>query len=138
MLICVMVMSFGHFHQISQIGIVIPQGKVHILRRNCPRSNPDIIHMGHYFGPNMYSYSYTLGHSCYALYHQQYMEYCGCGGRVVKASASQLGGRMFESRRVRTDMAGWLATSYLKNGTDCLTAGRLALGTGIRGNDLCK
>ena len=30
------------------------------------------------------------------------------GGLVVKASASQLGGRRFESR---TDEAGWLATS---------------------------
>ena len=33
------------------------------------------------------------------------------GGLVVKASASQLGGQRLESRRVRTDMAGWLATS---------------------------
>ncbi len=31
-----------------------------------------------------------------------------CGGLVVKASGSQLGGRWFESR---TDEAGWLATS---------------------------
>ncbi len=34
-----------------------------------------------------------------------------CGGLVVKASASQLGGRRFESHRVQTDMAGWLAAS---------------------------
>ncbi len=34
-----------------------------------------------------------------------------CGGLAVKASASQLGGRRFESR---TDKAGWLATSYVR------------------------
>ncbi len=51
----------------------------------------------------------------------------------VKASASQLG-----DRRDRTDMAGWLATSKLNNGTDCLPTVHLALGTGICGNDLCK
>ena len=45
------------------------------------------------------------------------------GGLVVKASASQLGGRRFESRWVRTDMASWLATSLLNNSTDCLPAG---------------
>ena len=61
-----------------------------------------------------------------------------CGGLVVKASASQLGSRRFESHRVRTDIAGWLATSYLNNSTDCLPAGHLALGNGIWGNDLCK
>ena len=40
-----------------------------------------------------------------------------------------LGGRKFESRRVRTDMACWLATSLLNSGTDCLPARRLALAT---------
>ncbi len=57
---------------------------------------------------------------------------------MVKASASQLGGRRFESRWDSADTAGWLATSYLNNGTDCLPVGPLALGPGIWGNDLCK
>ncbi len=57
-----------------------------------------------------------------------------CGSLVVKASTAQLGGLRCESR---TDMAGWLVTSQLDNIPDCLPAGRLALGTGIRVNDLC-
>ena len=47
----------------------------------------------------------ALSHIAYVIKH------ASCGGLVVKASASQLGGQRFESLRIRTDMAGWLATS---------------------------
>ncbi len=29
------------------------KGGVHILGENCPRSNPDVAHMGQYLGPNI-------------------------------------------------------------------------------------
>ncbi len=65
-------------------------------------------------------------------------EFILCGGRVVKPSTLQRGSRGLESHRVRTDMAGWFAISQLTTGTDCLTAGHLALGTAVWGNGLCK
>ncbi len=57
------------------------------------------------------------------------------GGLVVKASTSQLGGRMFKSQ---TDRASWSATSYSSNSSDYLPTWRLTLGNVIWGNDLCR
>ncbi len=45
---------------IHYIALSIDKGSVHILGKNCPRSDPHMAHMGYYLGPHMYKYTQVM------------------------------------------------------------------------------